>query len=148
MEFKTEGRVTSSPSVSAGIVYFGRYDGNFYAVDSASGQPNGNSPGGERPASPQSISMAAEPASETMPTLRFLPLSPVVWNGGVYFGSGTPTYIALDAATGDLKWKFKLASGPYLAPSQPHRCLSQLPAFLRARCGRGNREWCYQTGAA
>lgn len=37
-EFKTGGPVRSSPVVVEGVVYVGSYDGNFYALDAASGK--------------------------------------------------------------------------------------------------------------
>jgi outer membrane protein assembly factor BamB len=38
-KFKADGRITSSPAVSGGLVYFLSFDSNFYAVDAASGRP-------------------------------------------------------------------------------------------------------------
>jgi len=37
-QFHTRGQVISSPVVADGQLYFGSYDGNFYAVDAATGQ--------------------------------------------------------------------------------------------------------------
>ena len=36
--FKTEGPIRSSPAVADGVVYFGSYDGNLYAVDIKTGK--------------------------------------------------------------------------------------------------------------
>ena len=37
MEIQRESRIASTAAVANGIVYFGAYDGNFYALDAASG---------------------------------------------------------------------------------------------------------------
>ena len=43
--------------------------------------------------------------------------SPVVANGAVYFGSGDGNLYALDAATGDLRWKFKTGDVVHASPA-------------------------------
>jgi eukaryotic-like serine/threonine-protein kinase len=116
--FKSEGRITSSPAVSAGLVYFGSYDGNFYAVDAATGQLKWKfKTEGERRFAAKHLH-GAEPASETMPDPfdSFLS-SPLIWGGGVYFGSGDTNVYALDAATGTLKWKFKTGDVVHASPA-------------------------------
>jgi len=117
-KFKTEGRVTSSPAISAGVVYFGSFDGNFYAVNAATGDLKWKfKTEGERRFAAKHLH-GAEPASETMPDpFDFYLSSPVVWNGGVFFGSGDTNVYALDAATGNLKWKFKTGDVVHASPA-------------------------------
>jgi len=149
-KFKTEGRVASSPAVSAGIVYFGSYDGNFYAVDGASGQLKWKfQTGGERRFAAKHLH-GAEPASETMPDpFDFYLSSPVVWNGRVYFGSGDTNIYALDAATGDLKWKFKTGDVVHASPAISGGTLfvgSWDSYFYALDVGSGREIWRFKTG--
>src|SRR2546430_264880 len=106
-KFKSAGRITSSPALSAGVVYFGSFDGNFYALDAATGQLKWKfQTGGERRFAAKHLH-GAEPAADTMPDpFDFYLSSPVVWNSGVYFGSGDTNVYALDAASGKERWSF------------------------------------------
>src|ERR1019366_4710581 len=106
--FEAKSRIASSPAVSNGLVFFAAYDSNFYAVDAATGQLKWKfKTGGERRFTARHLH-GSQPASESMPDPFDCYLSsPVVWNGGGYFGSGDGNVYALDAASGALKWKFK-----------------------------------------
>jgi eukaryotic-like serine/threonine-protein kinase len=148
--FKSEGRITSSPAISAGVVYFGSYDGNFYAVDATTGQLKWKfQTGGERRFAAKHLH-GAEPASETMPDpFDFYLSSPVVWNGGVYFGSGDTNIYALDAATGSLKWKFKTGDVVHASPAISGRALfvgSWDSYFYSLDAGSGKELWRFKTG--
>ncbi len=117
-KFKTEGRIPSSPAVSGGTVYFICYDGNAYAVDAATGTQKWKFalPGERRFAAPHLH--GASPAGETMPDpFDFYLSSPVVVDGIVYFGSGDTNVYALDAASGQLKWKFKTGDVVHASPA-------------------------------
>ncbi len=83
-KFPTGGRILSSPVSESGIIYFGSYDFNLYAVDAASGQQKWK-----------------------YSTLGPVASSPAIANGTVYFGSYDGRFYAVDAATGNLKWKYK-----------------------------------------
>ncbi len=118
MASTTKGRIPSSPAVASGMVYFGSYDGFFYAVDAASGKVawKFRNPGERRFAATHLH--GAIPAGETMPDPFDVYLSsPVVWNGGVYFGSGDGNVYALDAMTGSLKWKFQTGDVVHSSPA-------------------------------
>jgi outer membrane protein assembly factor BamB len=148
--FQSEGRITSSPAVSAGVVYFGSYDGNFYAVDAANGKLKWKfRTGGERRFAAKHLHGAA-PASETMPDpFDFYLSSPVVWNGGVYFGSGDTNVYALDAATGNLKWKFKTGDVVHASPAISGGTLfvgSWDSYFYALDAGSGKEVWRFKTG--
>jgi eukaryotic-like serine/threonine-protein kinase len=149
-KFKSEGRITSSPAVSADLVYFGSFDGNFYAVDAASGQLKWKfQTGGERRFAAKHLH-GAEPASETMPDpFDFYLSSPVVWNGGVYFGSGDTNVYALDAASGNLKWKFKTGDVVHASPAISGSSLfvgSWDSYFYALDASSGNELWRFKTG--
>jgi eukaryotic-like serine/threonine-protein kinase len=117
-KFKTNGRITSSPAVANGIVYFTCYDGNAYAVDASTGTQKWKfALPGERRFAANHLH-GATPNGETMPDpFDFYLSSPVVVDGLVYFGSGDTNIYALDAASGQLKWKFKTGDVVHASPA-------------------------------
>jgi eukaryotic-like serine/threonine-protein kinase len=117
-KFPTRVRITSSPAISGGRVYFGSYDGNFYALDAANGQPVWMfATQGEKRFAARHIH-GTEPKAETMPDpFDFYLSSPAVSDGTVYFGSGDGNVYALDAATGNLKWKFQTQDVVHASPA-------------------------------
>jgi eukaryotic-like serine/threonine-protein kinase len=150
-KFKTDGRITSSPAVSAGLVYFGSFDSNFYAVDAATGQLKWKfKTGGERRFAAAHLH-GAEPAAETMPDpFDFYLSSPSVSNGAVYFGSGDTNIYSLDAATGDLKWKFKTGDVVHASPAISDGTLfvgSWDSYFYALDASTGKEKWRFKTGA-
>jgi len=116
--FKTGSRVTSSPAVAKGTVYFGSWDGNFYAVDSASGQQKWKfKTGGERRFAATHLH-GAVPTGESQPDpFDFYLSSPAVVQDMVFFGSGDGYVYALDAASGNLKWKFQTGDVVHSSPA-------------------------------
>jgi outer membrane protein assembly factor BamB len=149
-KFKAESRITSSPAVSAGLVYFGSFDGNFYAVDAATGQLKWKfQTGGERRFAGNHLH-GAQPAAETMPDpFDFFLSSPVVWSGGVYFGSGDTNIYALDAASGGLKWKFKTGDVVHASPAISGGTLfvgSWDSYFYALDAATGKEKWRFKTG--
>jgi outer membrane protein assembly factor BamB len=108
--------VVSSPAVEDGVVYFGSYDGLFYAVDAASGQLKWKfASSGERRFAAKHLH-GSLPEGETMPDPFDCYLSsPVVFGGSVYFGSGDGNVYALDTSSGKVNWKFHRRCGTRLA---------------------------------
>jgi outer membrane protein assembly factor BamB len=82
--FHTNGMVIGSPAIVEGTVYVGSTDGNFYAVDAASGKERWKFEVKSRVTSSAAVS-----------------------GGVVYFGAYDGNFYALDAATGKLRWKFQ-----------------------------------------
>jgi outer membrane protein assembly factor BamB len=117
-KFATEGIVRSTPAVATGVVYFGSYDGVFYAVDAASGQLKWKfAMPGERKFEARGLH-GYTPRMQTIPDFWDLYLSsPAVADGMVYFGSGDGNCYALDAATGQLKWKFETKGVVHSSPA-------------------------------
>jgi outer membrane protein assembly factor BamB len=149
-KFKTDGRITSSPAVSAGLVYFGSFDSNFYAVDAATGQLKWKfKTAGERRFAAAHLH-GAEPAAETMPDpFDFYLSSPAVSNGAVYFGSGDTNIYALEAATGNLKWKFKTGDVVHASPAIFDGTLfvgSWDSYFYALDAATGKEKWHFKTG--
>lgn len=102
----TGGPVPSTPAVAGGIVYIASYDGKFYALHAETGATKWKfATGGERRFEAKGLH-GFQPKTQTYadPFDVFLS-SPVVAQGTVYFGSGDGHLYALDAVSGDLRWK-------------------------------------------
>jgi outer membrane protein assembly factor BamB len=149
-KFKTESRITSSPTVSNGVVYFGSFDGNFYAVDAAKGDLKWKfAVPGERRFTATHLH-GTMPAAEAMPDpFDFFLSSPVIWNGTVYFGSGDTNVYALDAASGQVKWKFKTGDVVHATPTISGSTLfvgSWDSYFYALDAATGKEKWRFKTG--
>ncbi|HEY3930245.1 MAG TPA: PQQ-binding-like beta-propeller repeat protein [Candidatus Koribacter sp.] len=81
--FKTDSRVIGSAAIADGAVYFGSFDGSFYAVDENSGGLRWK-----------------------FDTDGAITSSAAIEKGIAYFGSFDGNFYAVDLATGKLKWKF------------------------------------------
>ena len=83
-KYEIESSVTSSPTVADGVVYFGSYDQNLYAVDATSGNL-----------------LWKHKTSDAVYS------TPAIANGFVYFGSNDTHLYAVDGTTGDLRWRYE-----------------------------------------
>ena len=117
-QYTTGGPVASTPAVDGGRVYFGSYDGKFYALDAKTGRLQWKfAGGGERRFEAKGLH-GMQPLTQTFPDPYDVFLSSaVVADGGVYFGSGDGNLYALDAATGDLRWKFHTGDVVHASPA-------------------------------
>jgi outer membrane protein assembly factor BamB len=117
-KYKTGGPVPSTPAVAAGIVYAASYDGRLHAIDAKTGQARWKfETGGERRFEAKNLH-GQLPKSQTIADAFDVFLSsPVVAAGAVYFGSGDGHAYALDAASGDLLWKFKTGDVVHSSPA-------------------------------
>jgi eukaryotic-like serine/threonine-protein kinase len=117
-KMKTRGPVPATPAVANGTVYIGSYDGNFYALNAETGALKWKfQTGGERRFEAKGLH-GMQPKNQTIadPFDIFLS-SPVVADGGVYFGSGDGNVYGLDANTGNLLWKFKTGDVVHSSPA-------------------------------
>jgi outer membrane protein assembly factor BamB len=117
-KYVTQGPVPSSPAVTGGMLYFPSYDGKFYALNAKTGRLKWKfTTAGERRFEAKGIH-GLQPKNQTIPDPWDLYLSsPVVVNGGVYFGSGDGNLYALDAETGELRWKFQTGDVVHSSPA-------------------------------
>jgi outer membrane protein assembly factor BamB len=149
-KFSTSGPVRSSPAVVAGTVYFGSYDGRFYAVDAASGKLKWkfDTPG-ERRFEAKGLH-GLFPRTQTMPDFwDFFLSSPAVEAGMVYFGSGDGNLYALDAETGQMKWKFATQDVVHSSPAVADGTVyfGSWDSYLYALdAATGQRKWRFKTG--
>lgn len=150
-KFETGGWVRSTAAVAGGVVYFGSYDGNFYAVDAASGAVKWKfATAGER-------KFAAKGLHGSKPRAQIIPdawdvwqSSPVVVGGRVFFGSGDGNLYALDAADGELAWKFATGDVVHSSPAVVDGVLyvgSFDRFFYALDAATGALKWKLETGA-
>lgn len=149
-KFKTGSRISSSPAVVDGTVFFGSFDSIFYAVDVTSGKLKWKfQTAGERRYIGTHLH-GSEPAAEPMPDpFDFYLSSPTVANGTVYFGSGDTNVYALDAGTGNLKWKFKTGDVVHASPALADGTIfvgSWDSYFYGLDAATGREKWKFKTG--
>jgi outer membrane protein assembly factor BamB len=114
----TGGPVPSTPAIAGQLVYVGSYDGKFYALDKRTGKPQWKfATEGERRFEAKGLH-GMQPKNQTIadPFDVFLS-SPVVVDGAVYFGSGDGNLYALDALSGELRWKFHTGDVVHASPA-------------------------------
>jgi outer membrane protein assembly factor BamB len=132
------------------MVYFGAYDGNFYAVDASSGALKWKfKTDGERRFAGKHLH-GVQPISETMPDPFDCYLSsPVVWKGAVYFGSGDGNIYSLNATSGTLNWKVKTGDVVHASPAIADGTLfvgSWDSYFYALDAATGKEKWRFKTG--
>ena len=139
--FKTAGRFrVSSPAVSDGVVYFAD-DRNLYAVDVQSGVERWRFQADGRPQEQR----GAYENSDLF--------SPAVSDGVVYVGSNDTYLYAVDAQSGQTKWKFQAGGGFYggfwssAAISGGVVYISNDDGYLHALDAQSGQErWKFKTG--
>lgn len=117
-KYATRGPVPASPAVVNGILYVGSYDGKFYALDTKTGLAKWKfATEGERRFEAKGLH-GLQPKTQTIADNFDVYLSsPVVVQNTVFFGSGDGNVYALDAGSGDLKWKFKTGDVVHASPA-------------------------------
>ena len=140
----------STPAVANGTVYAGSYDGKFYALNAQTGAIKWKfATGGERRFEAKGIH-GLEPKTQTIPDQFDVFLSsPVVAQGAVYFGSGDGHLYALDANSGDLKWKFKTGDVIHASPAFADGVLfvgSWDSYFYAVDAATGKEKWRFHGG--
>src|SRR6187402_2029403 len=120
-KFKTGGAVHSSPAVFKNIVYIGSFDGYYYAIDTKTGHLKWKFKTGGEQWSGEIGFLGFKPVDQYMDDLwDFFLSSPVInpddKNPSVFFGSSDGNVYALNANTGDLKWKFETKGSIHCSP--------------------------------
>jgi outer membrane protein assembly factor BamB len=120
-KFKTGGAVHSSPAIFKNIVYIGSFDGYYYAIDTKTGHLKWKFKTGGENWFGEVGSLGMKPIDTYMDDLwDFFLSSPVInleeKNPSVYFGSSDGNVYALNALTGELKWKFKANGSIHSSP--------------------------------
>jgi outer membrane protein assembly factor BamB len=146
----TKGPVPSSPAVADGIVYATSYDGKLYALNSETGAVKWKfATAGERRFEAKGLD-GMQPKNQTIadPFDIFLS-SPVAVKNTVYFGSGDGNVYALDAATGEQRWKFKTSDVVHASPAFADGVLffgSWDSYFYAVDAASGREKWRFHGG--
>ncbi len=116
--FTTRGAVDSTPAVDQGLVFVASFDGGLYALDAATGKERWRfATGGERRFEARGLH-GLPPRNQTFFDAWDMFLSsPVVGQGGVYFGSGDGNVYAVEETTGALRWKFTTGDVVHASPA-------------------------------
>jgi outer membrane protein assembly factor BamB len=146
----TRGPVPATPAIADNTLYVGSYDGKFYALDAQTGTVKWKfATEGERRFEAKGLH-GMQPRNQTIadPYDVFLS-SPVVANNAVYFGSGDGNLYALDARTGELKWKFKTGDVVHASPALADGVLffgSWDSYFYAVDAATGKEKWRFHGG--
>jgi outer membrane protein assembly factor BamB len=92
----TDGRLRSSPAIANGVAYVGSADGYLYAIDLETGNVRWRY-------ETEGASFASAEFGFDRKTIQS---SPAVAGGTVFFGSRDGKFYALDASTGELRWRY------------------------------------------
>jgi outer membrane protein assembly factor BamB len=149
-KFKTGSRVASSPAVAGGEVYFGSYDGYVYALDARSGELRWKfQTAGEHRFAGKHLH-GAMPETEVMPDpFDFFLSSPAVVRSMVYVGSGDGYVYALDAVSGEMRWKFRTGNVVHASPAVANDTVyvgSWDSYFYAIDARSGQERWRFKTG--
>ena len=149
-KYTTGGPVPSTPAVAGGLVYAGSYDGKFYALNAQTGKARWKFvTGGERRFEAKGLH-GMQPKNQTYPDPFDVFLSsPVVAESKVYFGSGDGNLYALDAASGELRWKFSTGDVVHASPAYAAGTLyfgSWDSYFYAVDAGTGKEKWRFHGG--
>jgi eukaryotic-like serine/threonine-protein kinase len=149
-KFATGGPVRATPAVAAGLVYAGSYDGVFYAVDAATGKEKWKfAMPGEKKFEARGLH-GCLPRAQIMADFWDLYISsPAVVDGVVYVGCGDGNCYALDAATGQLKWKFETKGVVHSSPAVVDGAVyfGSWDTYLYAVDAKtGQEKWKFKTG--
>jgi len=117
-KFQTGANVNGSAAVANGVVYFLSLDGNAYSLDARTGKQLWKfSTQGESRLNAAGLYGLA-PSREVVPDVwDFYLSSPAVEGDTVYFGSGDHYVYALDARSGNLRWKFLAGDVVHSSPA-------------------------------
>jgi outer membrane protein assembly factor BamB len=146
----TGGPSPSTPAVIDGTLYVVSYDGKLYALNSRTGAVRWKFvTSGERRFEAKGLN-GLQPKNQTVadPFDVFLS-SPVVVQGVVYFGSGDGHLYAVDAASGDLRWKFQTGDVVHASPAFADGVLyfgSWDSYFYAVEAATGKEKWRFHGG--
>jgi outer membrane protein assembly factor BamB len=146
----TGGPVASSAAIVNGTLYIVSYDGKLYALDSRTGSTKWKfATSGERHFEAKGLH-GMQPKNQTIADPFDVYLSsPVVAKGVVYFGSGDNNLYAVDAASGELRWKFPTGDVVHASPAYADGVVyfgSWDSYFYAVDAATGKEKWRLHTG--
>lgn len=146
----TRGAVSGTPAIAGESLYVTSFDGSLYALNTRNGAMRWKFvTEGERRFEAKGLH-GMTPKDQTFfdPFDIFLS-SPVVADGLVYFASGDSHLYAVDAASGELKWKFKAGDVVHASPAYADGVLyfgSWDSYFYAVDARTGQEKWRFHGG--
>ena len=145
----TGGPVDATPAVADGVLYVGSYDGKFYALNAKTGATRWKfATAGERHV--EAPGMDGLPKTQTLSDPNDVyASSPVVAGGAVFFGSGDHNIYALDAKSGELRWKFATGDVVHASPAYANGVVyagSWDSYFYAIDAATGKEKWRFHGG--
>jgi outer membrane protein assembly factor BamB len=150
-KFKTDGQIFASPAISDGVVVFGSWDGNLYAVELSTGNEMwrfstegaihataavayGTVFFGSLDGFFYAVDLLTGRAEWSFETGAPIYSTPTIVGGMVYFTSYNGTLYALDAASGELHWQYDTYKASRSGPALYNRavCFGCNDGFLYA----------------
>ena len=110
---------SATPAIAGATLYVGSYDGKFYALDARTGRPavevrDRRASGGSR----RRVCTACSRRTRRSPIRSTSSCRARSWEADrCYFGSGDGNVYALDATSGDLRWKFRTGDVVHASPA-------------------------------
>jgi outer membrane protein assembly factor BamB len=146
----TRGPVSATPAIANGTLYISSYDGKLYALDAKTGAVKWKfATEGERRFEAKGLH-GWQPKTQTFPDAFDIFLSsPVVENDAVYFGCGDGNLYALNAANGELRWKFKAGDVIHASPALANGVVfvgSWDSYFYAVDAKTGKEKWRFHAG--
>ncbi len=138
---ETGGRVRASPAVGDGVVFVGSADGVLYAIDLETGAIEWR--------------FETEGASNSSAEFGFdrktIQSSPVLTEGAVLFGSRDGKFYAVDASSGELRWRYDHSTPWVVSSAAIHDGLAVVGTsdglFIHAiNVETGQEAWRFETG--
>jgi outer membrane protein assembly factor BamB len=112
---RTQDRIKGDPTYWNGVVYIGSYDKHLYALDAKTGRTRWVFPATTPPKPPKGRGAAARPPlvdeEHAVSAAEFSYSKPLVVNGVLYVGNLDGHLYAIDALTGELRWRFRTGRG-------------------------------------
>lgn len=143
------GPIRSTAAIVNGTVYFSSYDGFFYALEAATGKLKWKFEHGERQFEAKHLHYRPPVNQTSADFWDFFESSAAVDKGVVYFGSGDGNMYALDAGTGQLKWKFATKDVVHSSPAIYDGVVyfgSWDGRLYAVDAATGQEKWNYMTG--
>jgi outer membrane protein assembly factor BamB len=147
---RTDGPVPSTPALDGDRLFALSYDGRLYALDVRTGEVLWKfATGGERRFEARGLH-GMQPRTQTFADMYDVYLSsPLVVGGKVYFGSSDGHVYAVDAASGELAWKFATGDVVHASPAYADGLVvvgSWDGRLYALDAATGAQRWAFQAG--
>lgn len=149
-KYPTKKPIKSDPLIVGNVVYFTSYDGHVYAANTEDRSTLWVFP--PKPVPPPAPAEGGAPVPEQPPAItpaEFSYSSPAIANGVIYVGNLDSYVYAIDAKTGNLKWRFKTEDGVTSSPMIDSGIVyigSNDGNVYALDAAKGTKVWAFKTG--